>query len=798
MQDFEKLGVFYLGKVYDPQAGRPADDLLLYDARDLTTHAVCVGMTGSGKTGLGVTLLEEAAIDGIPALVIDPKGDLGNLLLTFPNLAPADFRPWVDEAEAARKGLAPDDYAAQVAANWRKGLADWGQDAARIARLRDAVEMTIYTPGAEAGVPLSILRSFAAPPPELLADGSALRDRISATVSGILGLLGLAADPLQSREHILLANLLDRAWRDGRDLDLPGLIQAVQKPPFEKVGVFDLESFFPAKDRFGLAMALNNLLAAPGFADWHAGEPLDIQRLLYSPAGKPRLAIISIAHLSDAERMFFVTLLLNETLAWMRRQPGTSSLRALLYMDEIFGYFPPTATPPAKLPMLTLLKQARAFGLGIVLATQNPVDLDYKGLANAGTWLIGRLQTERDKARVLEGLEGALAASGGFDRAAMEKLIAALGQRVFLMRNVHEDQPVLFQTRWTLSYLRGPLTLPQIRQLSGTQPTAAPATPAPAAAGSAGPAAAIGGGTRPVLPAGIAEYFLRPTDPAAETVYRPAVMGAARLHFADAKYELDTWETAVFLAPFTDDGQAADWSRAERRADLKAGLERGPREPARYAELPAAATRAPNYAAWGRELEAHIYQNVVLDLFESLRLKLVSRPGENAGDFSVRIAQRLREIRDEEVERLRRKYAPRLTTLEDQIRRANERVAREKAQYGQRQTDTLISVGATILGAFFGRRAISTGTIGRASTAARGYGRMSKERADVDHATENLAVLQERLAALQNEFEQEAARIQGEYDPAAAQIEEVQVRPRKSDIMVNEIALVWLPHTASI
>ncbi|MCA9086899.1 MAG: ATP-binding protein, partial [Planctomycetaceae bacterium] len=209
-------------------------------------------------------------------------------------------------------------------------------------------------------------------------------------------------------------------------------------PPFDRIGVIGLENFYPQADRFQLAMLLNNLLASPGFSSWMEGESLDIQKMLYSPDGKPRFTILSIAHLSEAERMFFVTIFLNEVVSWMRAQSGTSSLRAILYMDEVFGYFPPTANPPSKTPMLTLLKQARAFGLGVVLATQNPVDLDYKGLSNAGTWFIGRLQTERDKARVLDGLEGASAAAGhAFDRRQMEVILSGLGSRVFLLNNVH-------------------------------------------------------------------------------------------------------------------------------------------------------------------------------------------------------------------------------------------------------------------------------------------------------------------------------------------------------------------------
>src|SRR6185436_10983734 len=405
---------------------------------------VCVGMTGSGKTGLCIGLLEEAAIDGVPVIAIDPKGDLANLLLTFPQLTRENFEPWINEDDARRQGISPGDYAAQQAELWKKGLADWGQSEDRIQRLRDAADFAVYTPGSNAGISVSILKSFAAPEPAVLEDPELLRDRINTTVTSLLGLLGIQADPIQSREHIFISTILNAAWTDGRDMDLAGLIQAIQNPPMTKIGVLDLESVYPAKDRFGLVMALNNLLASPGFNAWLEGDPLDIGRILYGPTGKPRVSVFSISHLSDAERMFFVSLLLNQILGWMRTQSGTTSLRAVLYMDEIFGYFPPVANPPSKLPLLTLLKQARAFGLGVVLATQNPVDLDYKALSNAGTWLVGRLQTDRDRERLLAGLEGAAGSAPGFDRASVTSTLAGLDKRQFLLHNVHAEAPVVF------------------------------------------------------------------------------------------------------------------------------------------------------------------------------------------------------------------------------------------------------------------------------------------------------------------------------------------------------------------
>ncbi|MCU0229401.1 MAG: hypothetical protein MUF01_17370, partial [Bryobacterales bacterium] len=508
MTNYELLGQFYLGRRFDLETKTGEAQPLLYRSNDLLTHAVCVGMTGSGKTGLCMGLLEEAAIDGVPALIIDPKGDLSNLLLTFPELRPEDFRPWINEDEARIKDLSPDAFAQQQAELWRKGLGRWGQDGHRIQRLRDSADFVVYTPGSTAGVPLSVLRSFDAPEAFILDDREAFAELVSSTASSLLGLLKMNADPVQSREHILLSNLLNAAWMDGRSLDLPTLILQVQKPPMQRFGVMDVDTFFPERERFQLAMALNNLIASPGFALWMEGEPLDIGRLLYTPQGKPRMAVLSIAHLNDAERMFFVSMLLNQTLSWVRRQSGTTSLRALLYMDEIFGYFPPIANPPSKAPLLTLLKQARAFGLGVVLSTQNPVDLDYKGLSNCGTWFIGRLQTENDKDRLMDGLSSA-ASGAAFDKARIGSILSGVGNRVFLLHNVHQAEPVTFEARWAMSYLRGPMTRVQIQRLMASYKAAAmgEAVPSEARASAARPA--------PPPPPPSAAVVYKPDDPAA-------------------------------------------------------------------------------------------------------------------------------------------------------------------------------------------------------------------------------------------------------------------------------------------
>jgi hypothetical protein len=764
--DYEKLGAFYLGRPYDVDAKKPQPGLLLYDSKDLVTHAVAVGMTGSGKTGLCIALIEEAAIDGIPTIAIDPKGDLTNLLLTFPELRPQDFRPWINEDDARQGALSPDDFAAQQATLWANGLAAWGEDGSRIKRLKDAADFAIYTPGSNAGIPVSILASFAAPAPAIRDDNELLQERVSSTATSLLGLLGIDADPVKSREHILLSNLFAKAWASGTDLDLATLIAQIQAPPMETVGVLDLETFFPSKERYGLATRLNNLLAAPGFASWLSGESLDIAKILHGDGGKPRVAVFSIAHLSDAERMFFVSLLLNQVLSWVRTQTGTTSLRAVLYMDEIFGYFPPVATPPSKLPLLTLLKQARAFGLGVVLATQNPVDLDYKGLANTGTWFLGRLQTERDKGRVLEGLEGAAAAANAqFDKAKIGEILSALGNRVFLMNNVHEDAPVVFETRWAMSYLRGPLTREQIKTLmTGRRPVSPERAAAPIAATAntgAGATAANASG-RPSVPPDVPQQFVpaRGGSAGSTLVYRPRLLARAKVRFTDAKRGIDATNDVQYLAPIGDGPLAIGWDKAEAVTFPLADLEKEPQSGAAFEPLPPAASKAKNYAGWKSDFAAWVYRIATLDL-----------------------KQASREQRDALVENLRAEYAPKVQRLEEKIRTAQQGVDRESGQARAAQIQTAVSVGATVLGALLGRKRMSATTLGRATTAARGVGRSIQQQQDIGRAKEDVASAQAELAALNAELEQRTGDLSG-----------VAIRPTKSNIDVQALTLAWAPY----
>jgi hypothetical protein len=774
--DFEKLGKLYLGRQFDTERGEPNEVPVLYDSKDLTTHAVCVGMTGSGKTGLCLSLLEEAAIDGIPALCIDPKGDLGNLLLTFPELRAADFEPWIDPAEAERKGRSVAEQAEAVSSLWRSGLAKWGQDGARIARFRDSVDIGIYTPGSSAGRALRVLESFDPPPDD--ADQDLKRDQIMGAVSSLLALLGIDPDPVNSKEHILLSNLLAHSWEAGESLELGDLVRGISEPPFDRIGVMDLETFYPGSERQKLAMRINGLFASPGFSAWLDGEPLDIQRLLWTEEGKPRIAILSIAHLSEAERMFFVSTLLNRVVSWVRSQSGTSSLRAILYMDEVFGFLPPVSEPPSKRPLLTLLKQARAYGVGLVLATQNPVDLDYKALSNCGTWFLGRLQTERDVARVVDGLEGASSAAGeALNRGEIERLLAGLRSRVFLLHNAHEERDLLFHTRWAMSYLRGPLTRKQIKLLTPPSSAAKDEPDEKAAAKSTSATE----GARPVLPAGIDEVFLS-DEPG---TYRPHLIANVTLHYSRASQGLDQWEEHVLLAPLDDD---SSWDDAELLEPDALELDDDAPDEAEYITPASGSVGKARFRSYRKQIKSHLYQSRTKVLWRNRPLKLQSKPGEAKGDFTARLRQARREKRDAAVEKLRAQYAKKIKRMQDRIDRAEDKVERERSQYSQQKLQTGISMGATVLGAIFGSRGM-----GRATTAARGAGRVAREREDVRRAEEGVEGLQDELRALEAELEDEIRALHDAMEDQAPALEEVVVRPKKADIQVTELRIAWKP-----
>lgn len=769
MQNFEKLGIFYLGKEYDFNKNSLKKDSLLLDDSQLTTHAVILGMTGSGKTGLGITILEEAAIDGLPALIIDPKGDLGNLLLTFPDLHPQDFLPWM---ESSKSGQTLEQEAKAASDKWRTGLEKWDENGERISRLKQAVETVIYTPASQAGIPLSIMGSFEAPPKEVLLDPHLFRDMILSTVTGLLVLMGIQSDPLKSREHILLSTIFEQEWANGHSLDLATIIHFIQKPPFDKVGIFDIETFFPSKERNELAIRANNLLASPSFKSWMEGEPLDIQKLLYN-SGKPKHAILSIAHLQDSERMFFLTIFLNKLIAWMRVQPGTSSLRALFYMDEIFGYFPPVAMPPTKGPMLTLLKQARAYGLGIILATQNPGDIDYKALANCGMWFIGKLQTERDRAKVAEGLKTSKA---GLEKSVLEKLSQAKN-RLFMLQSIYEEEPIFFETRWTLSYLKGPLTLPQISKLMESKKNAKEEKPTQE----------IKTNGKPLIPPAIEEFYLQTRLNTENAVWVPMVLGRARLHYENAKYKIDSWKDVVLAAPILEN--QPNWLQAEEITQALDHLDKKTPSSAIYGNIPDAISNAKMWEAWSQSFEKELFQNKALTIYEVPELKLRSKPNESENDFKARASIAMREDRDKKIQELRENYEVKIDAVRERIRKCEIKLAKEQDRSSSQKISTVISAGETLLGMLLGKKWSKT-SLSKAGSTVRNAAKIGQKEQGVLSAEEEVKQCNEKLAELESSLQQELTTLQKNQD---IHFEETSIYCKKGDSQITPLALIWIP-----
>ena len=795
-EDYEKIGTFYLGREYDLASQELEDELVLYDSKDLVTHGVVLGMTGSGKTGLCISLLEEAAMDSIPAIVIDPKGDIPNLLLTFPEFSGENFRPWINEDDARKKGKTPEEFAEAQAAMWKKGIGDWGQSEERVRQFRDKVDINIYTPGSSAGIPVSILSSLNAPPFEVLDDPELLGERVESTVTSLLGLMGIEADPIQSQEHIYLSQIFLTAWQKEEDLTLARLVHYIQNPPFDTVGVLPIDSFFPEKKRFAFSMQLNNLLASPGFQAWMRGVPLDIKSMMHGPDGKPRISIFSIAHLDDSERMFFVSLLLNQILSWMRAQSGTSSLRALLYMDEIFGFLPPVSNPPSKKPLMTMLKQARAYGLGLLLATQNPVDLDYKALSNIGTWFLGRLQTQRDKERVLAGLEGAASTQGGeFNKKEMEEILAGLDSRVFLMNNVHEDGAVIFHVRWVMSYLRGPLSRRQIKTLTDEKRVVNEvAAPAPAAM-DAEEKPAESPGVVYQLPSSIEQVYF-PVNVSTEEpiVYLPALYMPTEVLFDQAKYKLHGKRSLIWLVRLSEDNSLIDYGNARALSKTPGGVGREAPPRAAHSGLPDFAQKSTYYTRQKKSATDWIYHNYALEIRYAPDLKEYSHVDEDESDFRVRLQQSAREERDRQIEKLRQSYGSKIKSLEKKLESSLRALEREEEQARRAKMNTMISLGSTILGAVLGRKRFGIGTVSRGSSAARGVSRSWKEGRDVEHAESKAESYKQDLDEMENELEGEIERIREQLDPLSLPLETVRVSPYKKNIQIKRCALAWIPY----
>jgi hypothetical protein len=787
---------FYLGGVVDPKTGKRADDLVDYDPSDLTTHGVIVGMTGSGKTGLGIIYLEEALRAGIPTLILDPKGDMTNLLLNFPDLLPSDFEPWIDEGAAKTEGKSTAEMAETTAELWKNGLAGWSLGPQQMQELRDGTEFTIYTPGSQAGVPVNIVGSLAAPDVDYEEEAEVLRDEIEGFTSGLLGLAGIEADPLSSREHILVSNLIEHAWAAGKDLDLATLLGQIQQPPMRKLGVFELDAFFPEKDRTELAMKLNALVASPSFGAWLSGPPLDIGSMLWDPSGKPRAAIIYLAHLSDEERQFIVTLALSKVVTWMRTQGGSGELRALVYMDEVFGFVPPTAEPPAKKPILTMLKQARAFGVGMLLSTQNPVDLDYKAMSNSGTWCIGRLQTERDKARILEGLESA---SGGVDIGELDKTISGLAKRQFVLHSTRHAEPTIFTTRWAMSYLRGPLTKDQVEALSEDSPVRAEAAARAEAANSETvKATEIGADETPTAPPiadGTAVSYLDAAAPwAAEvgaeprgTRLAPGLAARVQLVFDDTKAEIDhkeEWEAIAFplTEPFDVDSLVAvDYDDRDFRSEEPEGVV--------YRLPEASVDTAAYFKSATTAIKEYLYRERAVTVFRNPLLKLYSRVGETMEEFEARCDAAAQDGADAEVAKLRDRLEAKMDRLRDQARAAEARVEELSVDVQTRRQSEILDGAGKLLGSLLGGRKSSRAMSGMASK--RGQTKRTEQR--LATAEDKLAAKLEDLEALEQDAILDIEEINDAWKEKADEIEEIEIGLEKTDIHVEDVGLVWIP-----
>ncbi len=823
-------GQFYLGRIVDPATGKAGSEPLIYESEDLTTHGVVVGMTGSGKTGLCIGMLEEAALSNIPALMIDPKGDITNALLHFPNLSPQDFQPWVNPDQARREGKTLEQAAEETAANWRKGLEDWGIGPERLQKLADSVHFAIYTPGSDSGIPVSILASLKAPKIPWESNREMLREQISSTVTALLGLVGLKdIDPVRSREHILLANIFEHAWSQGRDLDLSELILQAQTPPFQKLGVFDVNTFFPEKDRFGLAMLLNNILAAPAFQTWIEGQPLDVQQLLYHPDGKARHSVFYIAHLSDEERMFFVTLLYSAVETWMRSQTGTSQLRAIVYFDEIFGYLPPVANPASKQVMLRMLKQARAFGVGQVLVTQNPVDVDYKALSNAGSWFIGKLQTDQDKQRLLDGLSSA--AGAGLDRGQYDRMITGLGKRVFLLHNIHNKQPVLFSTRWAMNYLAGPLTRNQIPPLNAMVGATAPSvstpgvaepdnTPAstarPAAAkpatGAAATASAVTGAnkvgslTRPGVPAGYQEYFLPnnvtlsqafqvsgrsyPENFASQgLIYKPVLLAQAGIRFFNRKYNLDTELQHTALVSSPDRRGMVRWEDYSVDPIEPGVLDRQASPDSLFAPLEAPLSDPKLLKALEADFTEWAFRTSQITVRANDILKVYAGPEVSPADFRALCAEAARNGRDAELKKNSEQYDRKLVTLKEKLAREQRELDQDEDELSSRKMEELGTHAETIF-SLFGKRRSSRKISGSLSKR-----RMtSQAKADVTESKEVIAGLTKQINDLETEKTTALQEVNNRWAELVNQVSEIPVSPLKKDVLVSLFGIAWLPY----
>ncbi|MCT7579174.1 ATP-binding protein [Aliarcobacter butzleri] len=779
--DYEKLKLFYIGKEKIDDNFVP----LVYKNKDLLTHAAIIGMTGSGKTGLGISLLEEAAIDNIPSIIIDPKGDMTNLLLTFPSLQGSDFEPWIEEQDASNNGLSVKEFAQNTANLWKNGLERDFQNASRIEKLKNCADFTIYTPGSDAGVQISILSSFKAPNKEVIEDNDLLVSLVNSTVSSILSLIEEKSDTT-SKESILISSIFMNYFKENKDLTLEELITLIVTPPFSKIGVFDLETFFAQSERLKLALKLNNIIANPSFKTWIEGETLDISNLLYGETGKAKVSIFSIAHLNDSQRMFFVTLLLNQMVAWMRRQEGTTSLKALLYMDEIFGYFPPNSNPPSKQPMLTLLKQARSFGIGIILSTQNPVDIDYKGLANIGTWFIGRLQTKQDKEKVIDGLSSAN--EGNLNKDEVMNLISNLEKRNFILKNINEDGIKIFETRWALSYLKGPISKDGIKKLMSEKKKQNIPTQKVENENQTTQINIEKGIPKPIITSNLTEKYLYSSQNSAYYL-QPYLICSCDIHYIDAPKNIDFEEKISYKIYLDENMKNIDFEEKEELGNNS--FEEKEKPNSFYYELPSFVQKEKDLKIIEKDFTDYIYRNSKLTLYKNEFLKITSKQTESLNDFKIRLQDRLNEKIDLEVEKLKVKFVKENDSIEIKLSKLYEKLQKEELQATSTTTDTIISIGTSLLGAFFGNSVINKTNIGKVATSAKGASKILKERNDVKQVENEILELQQQKETLKTLLENEIEKINLANQSSNFPIEEIFIKPKRSDIYNTKLALLW-------
>jgi len=526
-------------------------------------------------------------------------------------------------------------------------------------------------------------------------------------------------------------------------------------------------------------MLFNNVLSSVTFASWVRGEPLDIQNLLYDENGKAKISIFSIAHLSDDQRMFFVTLLLNRFVSWMRTQRGASTLRALLYMDEIYGYFPPSKNPPSKTPMMLLLKQARAFGVGVILSTQNPVDLDYKGLSNIGTWFIGKLQTRQDISKVIEGLAGKIK---NMDKSEIIQRISTLKGRTFFLKSAHEDTAKLFSTRWVLSYLKGPLSKQDIRTLMADKKE-----PAKLKAAHFTPKKPLAAQSKTILPDGIAQYY-HDTDIGGDAYFTPFIAVNAQVRYFNQKRQIDEHEKLMWKIPLDEKDTEIDWKDSQELEENFLRFAQHAASTASFAALPHFISKEKSLKTVDRALSNYLYRHKEIELFRCKRLKIESTVGEILRDFTITRNQILRETKEAALEKLTRKFDTRTDALQKRYQRAIARLEKEEADVTAKTTDTAITVGMTIFDALFGsKRSVIT----KGSRALRGGKGVMKERADVARAEDAVQQIENDMHDLESQFQDESFQLDDTFHPDLYPIDSFFIKPRRSDISITDIALLW-------